>query len=147
MTDSNFVLFIPRMILSLGIMLVFVCGLIMVLFTIFSNPIPHVIFYIIFGLFLYIGIYLILKTLFWKVVVKDDVITVFPIIRKPYLFTFNDIISVKRQVKKNQLKSEGMVIRTISGRKLIVESAEVSYKRFRERIKEKVKADLLMNFE
>ena len=91
--------------------------------------------------------YLILKTLNFKVIVKGENITVFSTFRKPYSFTFNEIVSAVRQVKKNQVKSERIVIRTVDGRKLIVESVEISYERFAKRIQAEVRSEYLVGFE
>ena len=51
--------------------------------------------------------------------------------RKEYSFTFDEIVSVVRQVKKNKVKSERLIIKTCAGKKLIVENAEISYDRFK----------------
>ncbi|MCL2860500.1 MAG: hypothetical protein FWF46_08165 [Oscillospiraceae bacterium] len=88
----------------------------------------NIIFYIIFGLFFFLGAYLALKALKFKVIVQGEDISVYDIFIKTYTFKFDDIVLVTRQVKKNQLNSERMVIKTKLGKKLIVESAEIAYK-------------------
>lgn len=147
MSDKHFVVMIPNTVSIIGIMCALMSILVLLGFTIFSNELPHLIFYIVFGIFLCLGMYLVLKTLTFKVVVKDETITVFSAFRKPYTFTFSEINSVVRQVKRNQIKSERMVIKTISGKKLIVESSEISYKRFMKRIKAEVKTENMIGFD
>jgi len=105
--------------------------------SIVSNP-ANIIFYIIFGGFICLGIYLVVKTARFKVVVKSEKITVCPMIGRRYAFTFNEIASVLRQVKRNRLKSERMVVKTIAGKKFVVESIEISYERFLRRIETEV---------
>lgn len=147
MTDKQFVVMIPIFVLIIGITCDLMSVMILLGFTLFSQKFPHIIFYIVFGLFLWLGTYLVLKTLKFRVIVKDKEITVCSIFAKPYTFTFNEIISVQLQVKKNQVKSERIVIKTVFGKRLIVESTEISYKRFLQRIKSEVKSEYLVGFE
>lgn len=116
-------------------------------FTFLSNERPHFIFYVVFGLFLWLGTYLIVKTLNFKVIVKEKKITVFSAFRKPYSFTFGEIVSAVRQTKKNQMKSERIVVKTVSGKRLIVESSEISYKRFAKKVQLEVRREYLVGFE
>jgi hypothetical protein len=146
MTDDNFIILVPSIIKTIGIICESMFGIVVIFFTISSQTLPHIVFYIIFGFGMYIGMYLILKAVKWKVSVKDDLITVDPIFLKQYTFKFNDIISVKRQVKKNNLKSERIVIRTRGGKKLIVESLEISYWRLVKKIKKSVREEVLSGF-
>jgi len=78
---------------------------------------------------------------------SDDEITVHSFFSQSYTFTFGEIVSVLRQVKRNQLRSERMVIKTATAKKLIVESSEISYERFLQRIRAEVKRELLVGFE
>ena len=147
MTNEHFTVSIPQIVLIIGITCALMSTAVILGFTFLSEEVPHLIFYIIFGLFLWLGMYLVLKTLRFRVVVKDKIITVYSIFSKPYTFEFSEIISAVRQVKKNQVKSERIVIKTTSGKKLIVESFEISYKRFLQRIRLEVKNELLSGFE
>lgn len=146
-SDEQFVVMISKIVISIGLVLDFLCVMIVIGFTLFSEKIPHIIFYIIFGLGIWLGTYLALKTLKFKVIVKGEEITVQNIFGKPFTFTFSEIVSAVRQVKKNQVKSERIVVKTTSGKKLIVESSEISYKRFLLRIKSEVKSECLFGFE
>lgn len=143
---DNFIIKIPDAFVLLGAILDFVCVLIMVCFTLFSDEKPHYIFYVIFGFFTFVGLYLIVRTITFKVVVKGKTITVFSAMRRPYTFTFDDVISVVRQVKQNKVNSERMIIRTKSKRKLILENAEISYANMLVRIKSEVPAEFLKGF-
>lgn len=147
MTDEKFTVQLPSIISAIGVICALTATVVMVLHTLFGDELPHIIFYIVFGLFFYLGIYLIVKTRTFRVVVKGKEITVFSAFRKPYTFTFNEIALAKRQVKNNEVKSERIVIRTTTGRKLIVERAEISYERFSKRIQQEVSKERLTGFE
>lgn len=146
MSDENFTVMIPDIVLIIGVLDVIVDSTLLLCFTFLSEEIPHIIFYVFFGLFLSLGMYLIIKTLTFKVVVKGKKITVYSPFRKVYSFTFDEITSAVRQVKKNQLKSERIVIKNKAGKRLIVESAEISYKRFVKKIQLEVKNEYLVGF-
>lgn len=146
-SDMHFKVTVPKMVMTLGFALMLMSTLIMLCFTLFSEELPHWIFYLVLGLSILVGLYMVLKTLRFKVIVEGEKITVFSIIRRPYTFTFSEIVSAVRQVKKNQLKSERMVIKTASGKKLIVESAEISYERFKKRVGSEVEKQYLVGFE
>lgn len=145
-TSENFTVYIPSMVCGIGVIGVIVLSIPIVAFTFFSAERPHLIFYICFGGGIWLSIYLIVKTLTFKVSVKGENITVYSAFRKPYTFTFDEIDSALRQVKKNQLKSERIVIKTTCRRRVIVESAEVSYHRFLNKVKEKVAPERLSGF-
>lgn len=146
MSDQHFTVRLPKPVLFIGIIGDVMFVMVVLGFTIFSEELPHIILYIIFGLFTCLFTLLILKTLRFKVTVKGEEITVQNIFGKPYTFTFNEIISAKRQTKNNKLKSERIVVRTISGKKLVVESSETSYNRFLKIVKLKVKSEYLYGF-
>lgn len=146
-SDDNFTVMLPSMFMAVGAMGIIAALAVMLGFTFFSDEIPHPVFYVVFGLLLWLGIYLVVKTLTFRVIVKGKEITVFSALRKPYSFTFDDVVSAVRQVKKNRVESERIVIRTVSGRRLIVESAEISYKRFAKRIQLEVDKERLTGFE
>lgn len=147
MSDENFTVIIPGMVVTIGAMCALMSSAVLLGFTFLSEEQPHLIFYLIFGLFLWLGTYLIVKALTFKVIVKGEKITVFSPFRKPYSFTFSEIVSAVRQVKKNQIKSERIVIKTAVGNRLIVESSEISYKKFAKRIQLEVKKEYLGGFE
>lgn len=147
MSDKNFTVMVPSIVLIIGAMCALMSTLVLLGFTFLSDELPHVIFYVVFGLFFWLGMYLIIKTLTFKVIVKGERITVFSAFRKPYSFTFSKIVSAVRQVKKNQTKSERIVIKTTDGKKLIVESAETSYKRFVKKLQLEVSSEYLDGFE
>ena len=145
--DKNFTVVIPNAVLTVGALCALMSSAVLVAFTFLSNETPHVIFYVVFGLFFCLGVYLIVKTLTFKVVVKGEQITAFSAFRKPYTFTFSEIVSAARQVKKNQMKSERIVIKTLSGKRLIVENSEISYKKFAKRIQQEVEKQYLNGFD
>lgn len=147
MSDKHFVIMLPKTVLVIGIVGDLMFAGIVLGFTLFSGELPHIVFYIVFGLFFWFGTYLVLKTLKFRVIVKGEKITVCSVFIKPYTFTFSEIVSAVRQVKRNQVKSERIVVKTVSGRRLVVESTEISYKRFLQRVKSEVKSEHLFGFE
>ncbi len=66
--------------------------------------------------------------------------------RKPYQITYDNISSVKRQVKGNAAGSERMVIKTDTGKKVIAESSAVGYREFKREIKYNVDKAKLKGF-
>ena len=146
-SDECFTVSIPSIVLVIGVLCAVMSVAVLLGFTFFSKEIPHFLFYCVFGLFFWLGMYLILKTLVFKVIVKGEKITVFSPLKKSYSFTFAQISSAVRQVKKNQINSERIVIKTMTGKKLIVESSEIFYDKFLKKIKLKVKKENLFGFE
>ncbi len=126
-SEDNFSVFVSDAVVFLGVILTAMYSLCVLIPTFFGKP--HLIMYIFFGVFIWFGIYLIVKPMTFRISVKGEKITVYTLFRKPYVFTLWDIVSVKHQTKKNMTKSERVVIKTRKGRKVIAESAEVSYKR------------------
>ena len=146
-TKENFVVSIPRIVFWIGAVESIVCWLVMTLFTVFSDPDPHWIFYITFGLFSLLGLYLVVKTVTFRVVVKGDLITVYSALRRPYSFRFNEIVFVKRQVKQTYYgQGERMIIKAKDKKRVIVESSEISYFRMLDKIKNEVSDDLRTGF-
>jgi len=98
---DKLVLVYPKFGLFVGIIDSIMAICVMLGFTLFSPELPHVIFYIVFCFFLLIGIYLILKTKYFKLIVEDDekIIVCSPI-NTIYTFDFQDIRTVIRQTKK-----------------------------------------------
>lgn len=147
MSDEDFTVMIPGMVATIGAMCALMSLAVLLGFTFLSDERPHFIFYVVFGLFIWLGTYLIVKTLTFKVIVKEKKITVFSAFRKPYSFTFGEVVEAVRQIKKNQMSSERIVIKTVSGKRLIVESSEISYKRFAKKVQLEVRRECLAGFE
>ena len=147
MSDENFTVMIPSIVMIIGAMCALMALAVLLGFTFLSDERPHFIFYVVFGFLFWLGTYLIVKTLTFKIIVKEGKITVFSAFRKPYSFTFDEVVSAVRQVKKNKMKSERIVIKTVSSKRLIVESGESSYKRFAKKVQLEVKKECLVGFE
>ena len=147
MSDENFTVMIPSIVMIIGAMCALMSLSVLLGFTFLSDELPHFIFYVVFGFLFWIGMYLIVKTLTFKVIVKEGKVTVFSAFRKSYSFTFDEVVLAVRQVKKNQMKSERIVIKTESGKRLIVESSESSYKRFSKIVQLEVKKECMVGFE
>lgn len=139
---KQFTVCAPKEAMVVGTVGVLVFGLLIVLSPFMWPDEPaenRTIFYVIFGTAVILGAYLIVKTLRFRVVVKNEKITVSPLLSKSYTFTFDDIETVKRQVK-NRYKgnAERIIIRTKQGKKIVVDSSYVSYRKLVERIIEYV---------
>lgn len=147
MSDENFTVMIPDMVAVIGAMCALMSLAVLLGFTFLSDEQPHFIFYVVFGLFIWLGTYLIVKTLRYKVIVKEKKVTVFSVFRKPYSFNFDEVVEAVRQIKKNQMHSERIVIKTVSGKRLLVESSEISYKRFAKKVQLEVRRECLVGFE
>lgn len=145
-SDDNFTIKLSPVIFVVGVLGVVMATAVMLGFTFLSNETPHLIFYIIFGSFFLLGAYLAIRTLTFKVVVKGDQITVYSALKKPYTFTFSEIVSAVRHVKPNQLKTEYIDIKTANGKKLTVGSVEEEYERFSKRIRAEVSKQYLVGF-
>ena len=146
MSADKFAVQLPNIVAYIGALDIIAAAIVIIGFTFFSEEIPHIIFYIVFGGMIWLGTFLILKTTMFKVVVNNDDITVYSICRKPYSFTFSDIIAVQRQVKERYTPAERIVVKTKSGRKVIVEHSEAGYKRFRDKILRHVDRSLITGF-
>ncbi len=108
---------------------------------------PDWIFYVSSCLLLLLCLYLIIKTVTFRVVVKGDLITVYSATRRPYSFRFQEIVLVKRQVKQTYYgPRERMIIKAKDKKRVIVESSEISYFRMLDKIKNEVSNDLRTGF-
>ena len=147
MSDENFTVMIPSMVITIGAMCAFMSLAVLLGFTFLSDVRPHFILYAVFGLFFWLGTYLIVKTLTFKIIVKGERIMVFSTFRKPHSFTFDEIALAVRQIKRKQRPSERIVIKTTSGKRFIIESSEISYKRFAKKVQMEVRRECLVGFE
>lgn len=105
------------------------------------------IFYVAFGAFFGLGIYLVIKTIRFRIVVEKNKITVYPLFSRAYTFVFEDIHMVVRQTK-NQYKgqAERIIIHTKQGRKIIVEHSFVAYFKLIDKIQLCVDSSRLIGF-
>lgn len=145
MSDENFTVFLPMTVAIIGAMLAITTTTVVICSPLMEGGIPPFGFYIFFGMFFWLGMYLIVKTLAFRVIVCEK-ITVISVLKKPYSFSFSDISMAKRQVKNNNVKSERVVIETTTGKRLIVERAEVSYERFKKILQSKLNDDICIGF-
>lgn len=138
----------PEFIVFIGAITIAMSILAMLMFTFTSETMPHPIFYVVFGGFYYLGLFLIFKTINYKIIVKETEIIVFSTFKKPYSFIYSDIESVIRQTKQRYSgpPAERLVIKIYSGKKVIVEHSVSSYKKFYQLIKTKVANDKLIGF-
>lgn len=107
-----------------------------------------IIFYLVFGAFFWLGIYLVIKTMRFKIIVDGGKLTVYPLFSRAYTFTFEDINSVERQTK-NQYKrqTERIVIHTKQKRRIVIENSFMSYFKLVDKIQECVDLSKLKGFE
>lgn len=147
---GKFTVCIPNLYAVVGVITMLVFGL----FIIFShfiwpneNRYSMIIFYVIFGAFFLLGIYLVIKTIRFRIMVEKDKITVYPLFSRTYMFTFDDINTVVRQTKR-QHKGHGerIIIRTKQGKKIIVENSFVAYFKLIDEIQVHVESSRLVGF-
>lgn len=113
-----------------------------------NEPNSFIIFYVVFGAFFWLGIYLVIKTIRFRIVMEESKITAYPLFARAYTFTFEDISTVVRQTKKTHKgQAERIIIRTIQGRKIIVENSFTAYFKLVDKIQENVDASKRMGFE
>ena len=140
--SKSFTVCVPKEAGVVGVVGVLVFGLFIVLSPFMWPDEPaenRTIFYVIFGTAVILCAYLLVKSLRFRVVVKKEKITVIPLLSKTYTFTFDDIETVKRQVKNRYKgKAERVIIYTKYDKKVIVDSSYVSYEKLVERIIESV---------
>ena len=106
------------------------------------------VFYGTFGLLIVVGLFLILKSLKCKMVVDSKEIIVFSIFNRPYKFLVGEIVSVVREEKHIHYgKRERILIEYREGRKLIVESSQISYEKLINVIESNVCGERLVGFE
>lgn len=145
--NNKLVIEYPKAIAFIGLLFDIVIIIAMVCFALFAEKTPNYeIFYIIMGFFIWVGFYMIFKTLTFKMIIDDFNIITYSAFRKPYQFTFYNISSVQRQVKGNKVGSERMVIKTDTGRKVTVESSAIGYKEVKKKIKDNVDRAVLKGF-
>lgn len=149
-TKGKFTVSIPNICATIGIITAIVSGG-FILFSPMLWPNENdsmIIFYVIFGAFFWLGIYLVIKTIRFRIVAEKDQITVYPLFSRAYTFTFEDITSVERQTKKQRKRlAERIVIRTKQGKRIIAEYTFVAYFKFVDKIQASVDASKLKGFE
>lgn len=149
-TKDKFTVSIPNICATIGTITAIVSGSFILLSPwIWPNESDSmIIFYVIFGALFWLGIYLIMKTIRFRIVVEKNQITVYPLFARAYTFTFEDINSVERQTKNmNRRQAERIVIRTKQGRKVIAEDAFIAYFKLVDKIQACVDVSKLKGFE
>lgn len=145
-SDNDFVVTVPNVFLTVGALGSAMFSAVVLAFTFLSDDYPHWLFYAIFGLFIWLSVYLMVKTLTFRVVVKGESITVHSAFKKPYSFVCDEIVSAVRQTKNNKVKSERIVVKTVHAKKFVVESSEIAYEHFARKMQRSVKKDCLVGF-
>lgn len=102
--------------------------------------------YFVWGGFEYLCLYIFYVSLMKKAVVKKNIITVYPLLGKPFIFTFNDITSVKRGVKPNKNRSEWITIKTNKGKRFQVDSLSYEYDKYYDKILSLTKPTIRQGF-
>ncbi len=113
-------------------------------FTLFSYKTLHIVFYICFGAFILLFLYLYIKAQNCRVYVNDKGFCVQPMFRKRRYYTFEDIKYVKRQVKSNG--AERVLVYFNFGKKLKSEKTELNYNKFVNTLTVNLSADKLIGF-
>ena len=146
-SNDNFIITLPRILITLNIIINLIVTIVMILHTFFAKEIPHIIFYILFGTIFLIGLYIIIKVSTYKIIINEKNITIHSIFKKPYTFTFDDIVFVKREIKNTYYHlAEKIIIKNTVGKKIIVESLCQNYEKFIVKVKENVDDSKLYGF-
>ena len=149
-TDQEFVVKYPRIIAWIGFVgnaILVAVGIILTLYwSGKANTTSFVLFYVVFGLFILLGTYLVLKCLIFRIDVSGEQIKAHNLFRRPHTFSFNDIDSAEVQIKVSNINPERIIIRTTSGKKIIAESMAKSYDRIVKRVKEEVPSERLKGY-
>lgn len=150
MPDNSFVVMYSKFIAVIGTALDILL-IVMAVGVTFSQQmtsiISVIIFYGVFGLSFFGGLYLVLVSVRHKIICKGKEITVVPIAAKPFTFLLSDIVSVVRERKATHYgERERIVIRTNGGRRIIASSIQISYSRFLKTIESNVSGERLIGF-
>ena len=127
---NKIILKVPEIVGYIGIINSAIFSTLAIFFILTLEEQLHWSFYVFYGAFISVGLFMIVLAKRWKVVVKHNRIMVYTLINGQYSFTCDEIVSIQRQVKKNRVKSERIVIKTSGKKKLIVESSHTSYFKF-----------------
>lgn len=150
MTDQEFVVKYPRIIAWIGFVgnaILVAVGIILTLYwSGKANTTSFVLFYVVFGLFILLGTYLVIKCLIFRIDVSGEQIKAHNLFRKPHIFSFNDIDSAEVQIKASNINPERIIIITTSGKKIIAESMAKAYDRLVKRVKEEVPPERLKGY-
>ena len=144
--NNKIVVTVPEILYTLGLIISIMCSLLMIYFIFAATESLPIGFYIFYGLFISIGIFAAILQKRWKVIVKKDVITIYPFIGSKYSFCHTDIISIIRQVKKNRVKSERIIIKLVNKRKIIVESSHIGYEKLLKYLLSVTTSDIRVGF-
>ena len=147
MTQDCFTVMFSNTFTMIGIVLNVLAFIVLVYFTLFDSDSTDWISDIIFGLSFWLGTYIIILCKTFKVVVKNNEITVHKTFRKPYTITFSDITSAVREVSKDRLKTEEIMIKTSTGKRFTIVDLEISFEKFKKKIQEKVNKKYISGFE
>lgn len=107
------------------------------------NPIENksdVIFYLVFGGFVLIGLIASIKVLRFKLIFQTNkkIITVHPVILKQFSFNVDDICCIKKQTKHRYQMPDAerivIKIKTKPSKRVIIDSSYVSYQKFVEKL-------------
>ena len=147
MTQECFTVMFPEVLVTICVFGDILIAIIFCGFAVFEPETADWISSIVFGLFFWLGAYLIILCKTFKVVVKNNEITVHKTFRKPYTITFSDITSAVREVSKDRLKTEEIMIKTSTGKRFTIVDLEISFEKFKKKIQEKVNKKYLSGFE
>ena len=144
---KKIVLTVPAIVGQIGIIDLVIFSILAIYFFFTTKGQLHWSFYMFYGVFVSVSLFMIILSKKWKVIVKKDNIMVYPLIGEKYSFSFDEIISIERQVKRNRRKSERVIIKTNTKKRLIVESAHISYFKFILYLLERTESNIRCGFE
>lgn len=144
-TDTDFTMRLPGMVFWLGFLCTLLGTVFLVLLLLTEDEGGILETILVTCAMICLGAILMLYACMFRIIVKDDCITVRSPFRKPYSFTFREIESVSRKGASREGQVESLTIRTSTGKKLKVESIFISYPRLFARIQQEVDSARLSN--
>ena len=117
-TDTDFTMRLPGMVFWLGFLCTLLGTVFLVLLLLTEDEGGILETILVTCAMICLGAILMLYACMFRIIVKDDCITVRSPFRKPYSFTFREIESVSRKTASREGQVESLTIQTSTGKKL-----------------------------
>ena len=145
-TDKHFIISLSPMVMHIGFIMIGITLIMLFAFTLTSDEPLHWLFYMFMGLFLAYGLFLVFITITFRIDVNGEMVSVNPLLRKPYSFMFNEIILAERKIVNSTIRHEFVTLQILGKKKLTVEDHEISYKRFLKKLQNELPGERLVGF-
>lgn len=130
-SEKRFSIYIAEFAAWIGAMLCITFTAMLIGFSIGVQEKPHLFFYVVCGVFVWVGTYITIKALCFRIDVKNEKIIVYSLLHEPRDLYPGDLISVKRQTKQARThQMERIVIESNHVGRIVVENSFINYDRF-----------------